>query len=94
MGDEVPAHSPWLGIGTPHPSWSLPARTGRSGTGILLAMSGSAIAVNVASLIAVALIGGYFIYSAFVEERNMTRLFPSAYPEYQQSTKMLIPFIF
>ena len=41
-----------------------------------------------------ALIGGYFIYSAFVEERNITRLFPSAYPEYQQSTKMLIPFIF
>jgi hypothetical protein len=39
----------------------------------------------------VALIGGYFIYSAFVEEPNMTRLFPSAYPEYQQSTKMLIP---
>jgi protein-S-isoprenylcysteine O-methyltransferase Ste14 len=29
-----------------------------------------------------------------VEERNMTRLFPSAYPEYQRSTKMLIPFIF
>jgi protein-S-isoprenylcysteine O-methyltransferase Ste14 len=28
------------------------------------------------------------------EERNMTRLFPSAYPEYQQSTKVLIPFIF
>jgi hypothetical protein len=24
----------------------------------------------------------------------MTRFFPSAYPEYQQSTKMLIPFIF
>jgi protein-S-isoprenylcysteine O-methyltransferase Ste14 len=63
-------------------------------TGILLAMIGSAIAVSVWWLIAVALIGGYFIYSAFVEERNMTRLFPSAYPEYQQSTKMLIPFIF
>jgi protein-S-isoprenylcysteine O-methyltransferase Ste14 len=29
-----------------------------------------------------------------VEERNMTKLFPSAYPEYRQSTKMLIPFIF
>jgi protein-S-isoprenylcysteine O-methyltransferase Ste14 len=55
-------------------------------------MIGSAIAVSVWWLIAVALIGGYFIYSAFVEERNMTRLFPSAYPEYQQSTKMLIPF--
>jgi len=63
-------------------------------TGILLAIIGSAIAVSVWWLIAVALIGGYFIYSAFVEERNMTRLFPSAYPEYQQSTKMLIPFIF
>ena len=63
-------------------------------TGILLAMIGSAIAASVWWLIAVALIGGYFIYSAFVEERNMTRLFPSAYPEYQQSTKMLIPFIF
>jgi len=63
-------------------------------TGILLAMIGSAIAVSVWWLIAVALIGGYFIDSAFVEERNMTRLFPSAYPEYQQSTNMLIPFIF
>jgi protein-S-isoprenylcysteine O-methyltransferase Ste14 len=63
-------------------------------TGILPAMIGSAIAVSVWCLIAVALIGGYFIYSAFVEERNMTRLFPGAYPEYQQSTKMLIPVIF
>src|SRR5580700_10562867 len=63
-------------------------------TGILLALIGSAIALSVWWLIAVALIGGYFIYSAFVEERNMTRFFPSAYPEYQQSTKMLIPFIF
>jgi protein-S-isoprenylcysteine O-methyltransferase Ste14 len=62
--------------------------------GILLAMIGSAIAVSVWWLIAVPLIGGYFIYSAFVEERNMTRLFPSAYPEYQHSTNMLIPFIF
>ncbi len=61
--------------------------------GILLAMIGSAIAVSVWWLIAAALIGGYFIYSAFVEQRNLTRLFPSAYPEYQQSTKMLIPFI-
>jgi protein-S-isoprenylcysteine O-methyltransferase Ste14 len=63
-------------------------------TGILLAMIGSAIAVSVSWLIFVALVGGYFIYSAFVEERNMTKLFPSAYPEYQQSTKMLIPSIF
>jgi protein-S-isoprenylcysteine O-methyltransferase Ste14 len=63
-------------------------------TGILLALTGSAIAVSVWWLIGVPLIGGYFVYSAFVEERNMTRLFPRAYPEYQQSTKMLIPAIF
>jgi protein-S-isoprenylcysteine O-methyltransferase Ste14 len=63
-------------------------------TGILLAMSGSAIAVSVWWLIAVALIGGYFIYSAFAEERNMIRLFPGTYPEYQQSTKMLIAVVF
>jgi protein-S-isoprenylcysteine O-methyltransferase Ste14 len=57
-------------------------------------MIGSAIAVSVWWLIAVAMIGGYFIYGAFVEERNMTSLCPGAYPEYQQSTRMLIPFIF
>jgi protein-S-isoprenylcysteine O-methyltransferase Ste14 len=47
-------------------------------TGILLALIGSAVAVSVWGLIAVALIGGYFIYSAFVEERNMTSLLPGA----------------
>ena len=47
--------------------------------GILLAITGSAIAVSIWWLIAAALTGGYFIYSAFVEERNMTRVFPSAY---------------
>ncbi len=63
-------------------------------TGILLALTGSAIAVSFWWLIAVALAGGYFVYSAVVEERDMTRLFPGAYPEYQHSTKMLIPLIF
>jgi protein-S-isoprenylcysteine O-methyltransferase Ste14 len=29
-----------------------------------------------------------------MEERYMTSLFPDSYPEYKQSTKMLIPFIF
>jgi protein-S-isoprenylcysteine O-methyltransferase Ste14 len=62
--------------------------------GILLALVGSAIAVSFWWLIAVVIIGAYFIYSAFVEERNMTKLFPDAYPEYKESTKMLIPFVF
>jgi protein-S-isoprenylcysteine O-methyltransferase Ste14 len=63
-------------------------------TGFLLALTGSAIAISVWWLIGVALIGGYFVYSAFVEERNLTRSFPRAYPEYKASTKMLIPFVF
>ncbi|MDH6133719.1 protein-S-isoprenylcysteine O-methyltransferase Ste14 [Kitasatospora sp. MAA4] len=43
--------------------------------------------------VAIALIAPYFLYSAVVEERDMTRLFPDQYPAYQRSTKMLIPFV-
>jgi protein-S-isoprenylcysteine O-methyltransferase Ste14 len=63
-------------------------------TGIILGMVGTAIAISVYWLIAAVVLGAYFIYSAVVEEKNMTRLFPSAYPEYRHSTKMLIPFVF
>jgi len=63
-------------------------------TGIILGMIGTAIAVSIYWVIAVVVLGAYFIYSAVVEERNMTRLFPGIYPEYKRSTKMLIPFVF
>lgn len=62
-------------------------------SGIILAMIGTAIAVSLYWLIAVVLIGGYFIYSATREERYMVQTFPEAYPRYQRSTKMLIPFV-
>jgi protein-S-isoprenylcysteine O-methyltransferase Ste14 len=62
-------------------------------SGIVLAMIGTTIAVSLYWLVAVALIGAYFIYSAVMEERLMARLFPDSYPEYKRSTKMLIPFI-
>jgi protein-S-isoprenylcysteine O-methyltransferase Ste14 len=62
-------------------------------TGIILAMVGTTIAVSLYWLVAVFVIGAYFIYSAVVEERNMTQLFPDTYPAYKRSTKMLIPFI-
>lgn len=62
--------------------------------GILLATIGTTVAVSVFWLLAVAVMSGYFTYSAFVEERNMERLFPDAYPEYKRSTKMLVPFVF
>ena len=62
-------------------------------SGIILAMIGTTIAVSLYWLVAVVVIGAYFLYSAIVEERSMARLFPDSYPEYKRSTKMLIPFI-
>jgi protein-S-isoprenylcysteine O-methyltransferase Ste14 len=62
-------------------------------SGLILAMIGTTIAVSLYGLGAVVLLGAYFIYSAIVEERTMTRLFPGSYPEYKRSTKRLIPFI-
>ena len=63
-------------------------------SGMILAMIGSAVAVSLYWLVAVAVLGTYFIYSATVEERNMSKLFPESYPAYKRSTKMLVPFIF
>ena len=62
-------------------------------SGIILAMAGTAIAVSPYWLIAVVLLGAYFLYSATREERYMAGIFPDAYPRYKQETKMLIPFI-
>jgi protein-S-isoprenylcysteine O-methyltransferase Ste14 len=63
-------------------------------TGIILAMIGTTIAVSLYWLIAVVLVGAYFVYSAVMEERYMTGRFPDTYPAYKHSSKMLIPFIF
>ena len=63
-------------------------------SGILVAGIGTAVALSWSWLIAVALAGIYFIYSATVEERYLTSEFPDAYPAYRRSTKMLVPFIF
>jgi protein-S-isoprenylcysteine O-methyltransferase Ste14 len=63
-------------------------------SGIILAMIGTTIAVSLYWLVAVLLVGAYFVYSAFNEERLMAGLFPDSYPAYKRSTKMLIPFIF
>jgi protein-S-isoprenylcysteine O-methyltransferase Ste14 len=45
-------------------------------------------------LIAVVVLGAYFIYSAVMEERYLAETFPKTYPGYKRSTKMLAPFIF
>lgn len=62
-------------------------------SGILAAGAGTAVALSWWSLIAVALGGIYFVYSATVEERYLTERLPERYPAYRRSTKMLIPFI-
>ena len=63
-------------------------------SGIILAMVGTAIAVNWYWLIAVGLAMLFFVYSAYKEEGYMASLFPDTYPAYKRSTKMLIPFVF
>ena len=63
-------------------------------SGVLLAGVGTAVALSWWWLIAVALAGVYFVYSAAVEERNMAKQFPETYPVYRRSTKMFAPFVF
>ena len=63
-------------------------------SGVLVGGIGTAVALSWTWLIAVALAGIYFVYSAIVEERNLTKQFPDAYTVYRRSTKMLVPCIF
>jgi protein-S-isoprenylcysteine O-methyltransferase Ste14 len=62
-------------------------------TGIILAMIGTTLAVSVYWLAALVFVSVYFSVSAVVEERNMAAQFPSTYPAYKRSTKMLIPHV-
>jgi protein-S-isoprenylcysteine O-methyltransferase Ste14 len=62
-------------------------------SGLLLAIVGTALATNLSLLIAAAVLGLYFAYSARVEERLLTTSFPVGYPGYRARTKMLIPFV-
>ena len=63
-------------------------------SGILVAGVGTAVALSWLWLTAVVLAGVYFVCSATVEERYLTKQFPDAYPVYKRSTKMLVPFLF
>lgn len=63
-------------------------------TGIILAAIGTSLAISVYGLIAVAALAALFIYSATREEAYLAEQFPSTYPAYKRSTKMLIPFIY
>jgi protein-S-isoprenylcysteine O-methyltransferase Ste14 len=63
-------------------------------SGIILAMIGTAIAVDVAWIVVAVLLGSYFVYSAVTEQKYMAEQFPDSYPAYRSRTKMLIPFVF
>ncbi len=62
-------------------------------SGLLLALLGTALAINLLFGIVVLAAGTYFVHSARVEERLMTAAFPVAYPRYTLATKMLVPFL-
>lgn len=62
-------------------------------SGLLLGVLGTAMATNLLGLIITVVLGANFYYAASVEERNLSATFPSAYPAYRSSTKMLIPFV-
>jgi protein-S-isoprenylcysteine O-methyltransferase Ste14 len=62
-------------------------------SGLLVGLLGTALVTNLVGLIIVVILGGYFYYSASVEEKNLIATFPAAYPAYRSATKMLIPFV-
>ena len=63
-------------------------------SGLLVAGIGTAVAMSWVGLVAVALAGVYFAYSAVMEERILVREFPDSYPAYRRTTKMLLPYVF
>jgi protein-S-isoprenylcysteine O-methyltransferase Ste14 len=62
-------------------------------SGLLAGLLGTALVTSLIGLIVVAILGAYFYYCASVEEKNLTATFPTTYPAYRTSTKMLIPFV-
>jgi protein-S-isoprenylcysteine O-methyltransferase Ste14 len=62
-------------------------------SGILLAGAGTALVTTLWVLVGVVGLAGLFLYSANVEEKNMSSSFPDAYGSYRARTKMLIPFV-
>jgi protein-S-isoprenylcysteine O-methyltransferase Ste14 len=62
--------------------------------GLILAMLGSAIGVNIFWALMLIPVGAYFIYSARREETVMLQLFPEQYAAYRTRTGMLAPHLF
>jgi protein-S-isoprenylcysteine O-methyltransferase Ste14 len=63
-------------------------------TGLILAMLGSAISVNISWALMLVPVGAYFGLSARREESAMLQLFPEQYAAYMARTGMLAPRLF
>lgn len=63
-------------------------------SGLILAMLGSAIGVNVSWAVLLIPVSAYFIYSARREETVMLQQFPEQYGAYMARTGMLVPRLF
>jgi protein-S-isoprenylcysteine O-methyltransferase Ste14 len=63
-------------------------------SGLMLAMLGSAMGVNVFWALLLFPVGAYFIYSARREETVLLQLFPEQYAAYRARTGMLAPWPF
>jgi protein-S-isoprenylcysteine O-methyltransferase Ste14 len=61
--------------------------------GILLALLGTALAYGPFWFIMLFGVGAFFVYSTYVEERDLCARFPDAYRRYRARTKRLVPFI-
>jgi protein-S-isoprenylcysteine O-methyltransferase Ste14 len=61
--------------------------------GILLALLGTALAYGPFWFIILFGAGAFFVYSTYVEERDLCARFPDAYRRYRARTKRLVPFI-
>jgi protein-S-isoprenylcysteine O-methyltransferase Ste14 len=62
-------------------------------SGFMLAMLGTAIGASVFWVVPLILLGGYFVYSARLEEKIMIAQFPEQYPAYMRRTWMLLPLV-
>jgi protein-S-isoprenylcysteine O-methyltransferase Ste14 len=63
-------------------------------TGLILAMLGSAIGVNIFWAVLLVPVSAYFIFSARREETLMLQSFPGQYAAYMARTGMLVPRLF
>jgi protein-S-isoprenylcysteine O-methyltransferase Ste14 len=62
-------------------------------TGILLAITGTALTESLLWFLPLVVAIPYFILAARREERLMLEQFPDQYPGYRRRTKMLIPWL-